>query len=230
MDGNGRWAESRGLPRIEGHARGVDSVRTVTRSCARLNVEALTLYSFSAENWGRPDQEVAALMSLLEHYLQAEREEILGNDIRLMHSGDVDRLPQSARAALFALEQETSRCQGMWLNLALSYGARQELVRAARLLAEQVQAGSRSLESLDEAALESVLYTAGLPELDLLVRTGGDYRLSNFLLWQVAYSELYVTDVAWPDFREPQLLAAIEEFNQRQRRYGLTGAQVEEQL
>tara|TARA_Y100001968_G_scaffold333054_1_gene393868 strand:+ start:969 stop:1478 length:510 start_codon:yes stop_codon:yes gene_type:complete len=169
-------------------------------------------------------------MSLLEHYLQAEREEILGNDIRLMHSGDVDRLPQSARAALFALEQETSRCQGMWLNLALSYGARQELVRAARLLAEQVQAGSRSLESLDEAALESVLYTAGLPELDLLVRTGGDYRLSNFLLWQVAYSELYVTDVAWPDFREPQLLAAIEEFNQRQRRYGLTGAQVEEQL
>ena len=228
MDGNGRWAQARALPRAQGHARGVDSVRTVTRACARLGVEALTLYSFSAENWGRPQAEVDVLMALLEHYLDAEREEILGNDIRLMHSGDVDALPASVQRALAALEEASSACKGMHLNLALSYGSRQELLRAFRSLALQVADGRRAIDSVDEAAVEAELYTAGLPELDLLVRTGGEMRISNFLLWQAAYSEIYVTDTPWPAFGEPELLAAIAEFNQRQRRFGLTGQQIED--
>jgi len=227
MDGNGRWAQSRGMQRVEGHARGVDSVRTITRACARLGVEALTLYSFSSENWGRPEAEVDALMSLLEHYLEAEREEILGNDIRLMHSGDTTALPASVQAALAALEQASSGCNGMRLNLALSYGSRQELLRAFKRLAGQIEAGQRDIDSIDEDAVEAELYTAGLPALDLLVRSGGEMRISNFLLWQAAYSEIYVTDTPWPDFGEEELLAAIAEFNQRQRRYGLTGQQIE---
>ncbi len=227
MDGNGRWAQSRGKQRVEGHARGVDSVRTITRACARLGVEALTLYSFSSENWGRPQDEVDALMSLLEHYLEAEREEILGNDIRLMHSGDTAALPASVQAALVALEQASSGCKGMRLNLALSYGSRQELIRAFKRLAEQIGAGRRDIYSIDEDAVEAELYTAGLPDLDLLIRSGGEMRISNFLLWQAAYSEIYVTDTPWPDFGEEELLAAIAEFNQRQRRYGLTGQQIE---
>ncbi len=218
MDGNGRWAQSRGKQRVEGHARGVDSVRTITRACARLGVEALTLYSFSSENWGRPQDEVDALMSLLEHYLEAEREEILGNDIRLMHSGDTAALPASVQAALVALEQASSGCKGMRLNLALSYGSRQELIRAFKRLAEQIGAGRRDIYSIDEDAVEAELYTAGLPDLDLLIRSGGEMRISNFLLWQAAYSEIYVTDTPWPDFGEEELLAAIAEFNQRQRR------------
>lgn len=227
MDGNGRWAQAREMERVQGHARGVESVRTVTRACARLGVEALTLYSFSSENWGRPEAEVEALMALLEHYLNSEREEILSNDIRLMHSGDISTLPLRVQEALAALEEASSDCQGMRLNLALSYGSRQELIRAFRCLARQVEAGQRDVLSVDEAAIEAELYTAGLPELDLLVRSGGEMRISNFLLWQAAYSEIYVTDTPWPDFGEAELLAAIAEFNQRQRRYGLTGQQIE---
>lgn len=227
MDGNGRWAQARGMQRVEGHARGVDSVRTITRVCARLGVEALTLYSFSFENWGRPEAEVGALMSLLEHYLEVEREEILSNDIRLMHSGDVSDLPASVQDALAALEEASSACEGMRLNLALSYGSRQELLRAFKRLAMQVNAGERDIESIDGDAVEAELYTAGLPDLDLLIRSGGEMRISNFLLWQAAYSEIYVTDTPWPDFGEEDLLAAIAEFNQRQRRYGLTGQQIE---
>ncbi len=230
MDGNGRWAQARGLQRVEGHARGVDSVRTVTRACARIGVEALTLYSFSSENWGRPEAEVDSLMSLLEYYLQSEREEILSNDIRLMHSGDTASLPVRVQSALAELEEASSACQGMRLNLALSYGSRQELLRAFRRLAEQVLEGRRDIESVDESSVEAELYTAGLPELDLLVRSGGEMRISNFLLWQAAYSEIYVTDTPWPDFGEAELLEAIAEFNKRQRRYGLTGKQIEDSL
>jgi undecaprenyl diphosphate synthase len=228
MDGNGRWAEARGLARVEGHARGVDSVRAITRACARLGVEALSLYSFSAENWGRPGAEVEALMELLRHYLLAERDEILGNDIRLMHSGDISQLPESVRAALLALEEESSNCKGMWLNLALSYGSRQELVRAFRRLAAEVVDGSLDIDSVTEQSITDKLYTAGLPDPDLLIRTGGEMRVSNFLLWQLAYSELYITETPWPEFGEVELMAAIDEFNQRQRRYGLTGSQIED--
>ncbi len=226
MDGNGRWAEAQGLARVQGHVRGVDSVRTVSRTCAGLGVEALTLYSFSAENWGRPRAEVEALMELLLHYLQAEREEILGNDIRLMHSGDIEQLPASVQDALWELEEASSDCKGMRLNLALSYGSRQELVRVFRDLAQSVSEGELSLDAIDESAIESRLDTAGLPDPDLLIRAGGEMRISNFLLWQLAYSELYVTPTPWPDFGEAELMEAISEFARRQRRYGLTGNQI----
>jgi len=228
MDGNGRWAEARGLQRVEGHARGVDSVRAITRACARLGVEALTLYSFSTENWGRPEGEVAALMELLRHYLRAEREELLENDIRLVHSGDIAQMPETVQAALREIESASSGCSGMRLNLALSYGSRQELLRAFKRLATEVAEGRMSLEDVTEEDIEAQLYTAGLPDPDLLIRSGGEMRISNFLLWQVAYSEIYVTETPWPEFGEEELMAAIAEFNKRQRRYGLTGVQVEE--
>ena len=227
MDGNGRWAKARGLARVAGHEEGARSVRKITRYCRRLGVQALTLYSFSTENWGRPDDEVTALMSLLLRYLVHEREEILGNDIRLMHSGQAERLPPDVQDALFQLERDSANCEGMVLNLALSYGSRQEILRAVRVLAERVARGELAPESIDEAALEQHLYTAGLPDPDLLIRTSGELRLSNFLLWQVAYAELYVTEQAWPDFREEQLDLALASFAGRQRRFGLTGEQIQ---
>lgn len=228
MDGNGRWAGARGLPRIKGHEEGVHSVRAVTRACRKLGVEALTLYSFSSENWGRPEDEVTALMSLLQHYLEAEREEILDNQIRLTHSGEVERLPESVQLGLRFLEGLSADNEGMVLNLALSYGSRQEILRAVRSLAGKVAGGELRAEDIDEARFGSELYTAGLPDPDLVIRTSGELRLSNFLLWQVAYSELYVTPVPWPEFREEQLEEALAEFSRRQRRFGLTGQQIED--
>jgi undecaprenyl diphosphate synthase len=227
MDGNGRWAEGQGLPRVAGHEEGARSVRKITRYCRRLGVEALTLYSFSTENWGRPEDEVTALMGLLLTYLVQEREEILGNDIRLMHSGQAERLPPHVQDALFQLERDSADCEGMVLNLALSYGSRQEILRAVQGVAQRVADGELAVADIDEEALESHLYTAGLPDPDLVVRTSGELRLSNFLLWQIAYAEIYVTDVAWPDFREEQLDAALAAYTQRQRRFGLTGEQVQ---
>lgn len=226
MDGNGRWAQAQGLPRVAGHEAGARSVRAITRYCRKLGVEAITLYSFSTENWGRPDDEVAALMGLLLQYLVQEREEILGNDIRLMHSGQAERLPDHVQEALFQLERDSEDCEGMVLNLALSYGSRQEILRAVRAVAQQVADGELRPDDIDEATLEQHLYTAALPDPDLVIRTSGELRLSNFLLWQVAYAELYVTDDAWPDFREAQLDVALEAFARRQRRFGLTGEQV----
>ncbi len=227
MDGNGRWANSRGLARVRGHEEGVHSVRAITRACRKLGVEVLTLYSFSSENWGRPEDEVSALMQLLVHYLDSERDEIIENRIRLTHCGEIERLPDDVQAGLGFLEGLSAGNEGMVLNLALSYGARQEIVGAARALAERVAAGTLRCEDIDEAALESGLGTAGLPDPDLVIRTSGEMRLSNFLLWQVAYSELYVTDVPWPEFREEQLDEALAEYSRRQRRFGLTGAQLE---
>ncbi len=227
MDGNGRWAEAQGLPRVAGHEEGARSVRTITRYCRKLGVEAVTLYSFSTENWGRPDDEVTALMGLLLRYLVQEREEILGNDIRLVHSGQAERLPPGVQEALFELERDSADCEGMVLNLALSYGSRQEILRAVQAVATEVADGSLSVDDIDEAALERHLYTAGLPDPDLLIRTSGEMRLSNFLLWQIAYAELYVTQTPWPAFREEQLDAALADFARRQRRFGLTGEQVE---
>ncbi|HCP46080.1 MAG TPA: isoprenyl transferase [Deltaproteobacteria bacterium] len=226
MDGNGRWARSRGLARVQGHAEGVNSVRTVTRACRRLGVQALTLYSFSTENWGRPDGEVSALMELLAHYLEAERDEILSNGIRLTHCGEIERLPDGVQKLLLDLEEQSKDGDGMVLNLALSYGARQEILRAVRMLAAEVKSERITLDEIDEDLLSSSLYTAELPDPDLVIRTGGESRLSNFLLWQVAYSEFYVTTTSWPDFREPDLQLALDDFRGRQRRYGLTGQQV----
>jgi undecaprenyl diphosphate synthase len=205
----------------------VHSVRAITRLCRELGVEVLTLYSFSSENWGRPEDEVSALMQLLVHYLESERDEIVDNRIRLTHCGEIERLPEEVQAGLRFLEGLSESNQGMVLNLALSYGSRQEITRAARALAERVAAGTLRPEDIDEAALQSGLDTAGLPDPDLVIRTSGEMRLSNFLLWQVAYSEIYVTDVPWPEFREEQLREALAEYSKRQRRFGLTGDQLE---
>jgi undecaprenyl diphosphate synthase len=221
MDGNGRWAEARGLSRIAGHREGSESVRAVTREARKLGIEALTLYAFSAQNWARPPDEVAALMQLLAEFLDSERAEIMDNAIRLGAIGELERLPSFVRERLDRLARESAQNRGMALTLALSYDARQEIVQAARRAVEE--APERAL-SQDE--LEARLWTAGLPPLDLLVRTSGERRISNFLLWQCAYAELAFCDVLWPDFRELELLQTIGEFQSRERRFGLTGAQV----
>jgi undecaprenyl diphosphate synthase len=221
MDGNGRWAEARGLPRIAGHREGAEAVRAVTRAARRIGVEALTLYAFSTENWGRPEPEVGALMHLLAEFLESERGEMMRSSIRLNAIGDLARLPARVREKLAAVRAETASNRGMTLTLALSYGGRQELVQAAK------RAAAAKGAALEAADLEAELWTAGLPELDLLVRTSGERRISNFLLWQCAYAELVFTDVLWPDFRDAELLSAIAEFQTRERRFGMTGAQVD---
>jgi undecaprenyl diphosphate synthase len=220
MDGNGRWAEQRGLPRIAGHREGSEAVRAVTRAARRIGIEALTLYAFSAENWARPYAEVKALMQLLAEYLDSERAEMMENDVRLNAIGELDRLPSIVADRLAAARAETAGNRGLVLTLALSYGGRQELVQAARAAAA---AKGPALEAED---LEAALWTRGLPELDLLVRTSGERRISNFLLWQCAYAELHFSDVLWPDFRDAALFEAVADYQGRQRRFGLTGAQL----
>ncbi len=220
MDGNGRWAESRDLPRVAGHRAGAESVRAITRAARRIGIEALTLYAFSTENWGRPEPEVGALMHLLADFLESERGEMMRNAIRLNAIGDLERLPPAVREKLASVRAETALNGGMTLTLALSYGGRQELVQAARCAAAAKGA------ALEAADLEAGLWTAGLPELDLLVRTSGERRISNFLLWQCAYAELVFTEVLWPDFRDAELFAVLVEYQARERRFGMTGAQV----
>jgi undecaprenyl diphosphate synthase len=222
MDGNGRWAEQRGLPRVAGHREGAESVRDVTRTARRLGLPALTLYAFSAENWGRPEPEVVALMALLAEFLEAERPEMMENGIRLNAIGELTRLPAVVRQKLDEVRAETAANAGMTLTLALSYGGRQEIVAAAR----QAAAGRPDFGA-DE--LEAALWTAGLPELDLLVRTSGERRISNFLLWQCAYAELSFAEELWPDFRGPELVRAVADFQGRRRRFGLTDAQLDPQ-
>jgi len=226
MDGNGRWATGRGLPRIAGHEAGAESVRDITRACRSWGVQALTLYSFSTENWKRPAEEVAGLMALLGRYLLQERAEILENNIRLTTIGDTERLPLAVRASLKELMSASKANTGMVLNLALSYGGRAEILDAARKLAKKVSTGRMRVEQIDESAFAAELQTAGLPDPDLVVRTSGEFRVSNFLLWQLAYAEFYVTDTLWPDFRRDELRRAFESFGSRERRFGLTGAQV----
>jgi undecaprenyl diphosphate synthase len=226
MDGNGRWAERRGLDRIQGHRAGIESVRAVVRAAHELGVGVLTLYAFSTENWSRPKGEVDALMGLLEHYLEAEIDELHRNGVRLRAIGRLERLPEAARAKLDEAIARTRDNAEMTVVFALSYGGRTEIVDAARRLARDVEQGKLDPESLDEKIFASYLYEPEVPDPDLLIRTGGDARVSNFLLWQIAYSELHVTDVMWPDFRKSHLVEAIGEFQQRERRYGLTSEQV----
>jgi undecaprenyl diphosphate synthase len=220
MDGNGRWAEARSLPRVAGHREGAEAVRAVVRCARRIGLPALTLYAFSLQNWGRPEDEVGALMSLLSRFLEGERGEMMRNGIRLNAIGDLARLPAGVRAKLAEVRAETAGNAAMTLTLALSYGGREEIVQAAR------RAAAEQGPALSEADLDRCLWTAGLPELDLLVRTSGEKRISNFLLWQCAYAELHFTDALWPDFRDAELLRAIADFQGRERRFGLTGAQV----
>ncbi len=220
MDGNGRWARARGLPRYRGHIAGMTSVRDVVEGAVEAGVRVLTLYAFSQENWNRPRREVAALMRLLRHYLIREREELRERGVEVRVLGELDRLPPGARAAVAAMEEATRGGRAMRLNLMVSYSGRAELVRACRRLAERVQAGALTADAVDEAAIEGELYTSGLADPDLLIRTSGEQRISNFLLWQLAYTELYLSPVLWPDFRREHFFAAIEEYQKRERRFG----------
>jgi len=226
MDGNGRWAKRRGLPRIEGHRKGADSVREVTRSARELGIKALTLYAFSSQNWDRPIEEVRMLMALLRDYLVDERPEILDNDIRLTTIGNVDRLPDFVREPLFALKADSANNTGMTLCLALSYGGRETIVDAARNLVTRVLAGEIREQDVNELSFGEALCTNALPPLDLVIRTSGEQRLSNFLLWEAAYAELYFTDTMWPDFKRADLMDAIATYQGRERRFGLTSEQV----
>lgn len=227
MDGNGRWARSQGLPRLAGHRAGAESVRAIVRAARKRGIEVLTLYSFSTENWGRPEDEVEGLMELLAQYLREELDELLDNGIRLRAIGELDRLPPEVRALLGGVMAATADNKGLTLVLALSYGSRAEIRSAVSEIARAVRDGRLELEDIDDSLISAALYTSGLPDPDLLIRTSGEMRLSNFLLWQLAYAELYVTDVSWPDFRESHLDAALATFGGRQRRFGKTGEQVE---
>lgn len=220
MDGNGRWAQARGLPRAAGHREGVATVRRIVTESRRLGLEALTLYSFSSENWKRPAEEVAALMFLCCEFLRIERPTMLREDIRFRRIGRREGLPEEVLAELDETERATAHCSGLTLCLALNYGSRTEIADAARSLAREVAAGQRTPESIDEAAFASHLYTAGVPDPDLLLRTAGEMRVSNYLLWQISYAELHVTEVLWPDFREADFHRAIADFAGRSRRFG----------
>jgi len=220
MDGNGRWAGKRHLPRVAGHQAGVESVRSTVETCARLHIPALTLYAFSAENWKRPQQEVGFLMRLLRHYLRAELDTLNRNNIRLQSIGRQKDLPATVREDLEWARAATSGNTGMILTLALNYGARAELVDAVRSIVADARQGGLELEQIDEKLIQSRLYTANLPDPDLLIRTSGEMRVSNFLLWQIAYAEFWVTPVLWPDFRRPELLQALVEYQKRDRRFG----------
>jgi undecaprenyl diphosphate synthase len=226
MDGNGRWASRRGQPRIFGHREGAKSVREVVRAAREIGISALTLFAFSEQNWDRPPDEVDALMELLYKYVLEEHDEIMQNSIRLVAIGALDRLPNLVREPLFGLIDESKENRGMALCLALSYGGREDILGAARRLAEEVRAGRIDPDEINEVTFEVRLATAQLPPLDLLIRTSGEFRLSNFLLWQTAYAELYFTEVMWPDFRREHLLEALESYRQRERRFGLTAEQL----
>jgi undecaprenyl diphosphate synthase len=226
MDGNGRWAQLRGKPRLEGHRVGAESVRDITRASRELGIEALTLYAFSSQNWARPASEVKGLMELLRDYLRDERSEIMDNGIRLEALGDIERLPAFVREPLEELRAASRGNSGMVLNLALSYGGRESIARAARQAISDVAAGNLRVEDLDCDRLGSYLPTAKLPTLDLLIRTSGEQRVSNFMLWEVAYAELMFVDINWPDFRRNHLYECLDAYAARERRFGLTSAQL----
>jgi undecaprenyl diphosphate synthase len=220
MDGNGRWAQARGLPRIDGHSRGVQSVRTAIEECCRLGLEQLTLYCLSVENWKRPQPELDFLMALLHKYLLAERVEIMEQNIRFTTIGRRQGLPPAVLREIDENIRLSRDNTGMMLTLAINYGGRAELVDALRILAEQVQRGTLSPDDLDEAAVSDALYTAGMPDPDLLIRTAGEMRVSNFLLWQISYAELWVTEKCWPDFDAATLHDALRNYAGRTRRFG----------
>jgi undecaprenyl diphosphate synthase len=220
MDGNGRWAKKRLLPRVAGHRAGVEAVRATVDTCARLGIGVLTLYAFSVENWKRPPFEIEALMTFLKEYLRKELDNIHRENIKFQTIGRTHELDDSVQRELRAAIDKTADNTGMVLNVALNYGGRVELVDACRKLLEKCLREGRAPESISEAELGRQLYTAGLPDPDLLIRTSGELRISNFLLWQIAYAEIYVTETLWPDFRRPDLFAAIVDYQKRERRYG----------
>ncbi|GIX48692.1 MAG: isoprenyl transferase [Candidatus Tectimicrobiota bacterium] len=226
MDGNGRWAQQRNLPRNAGHRAGVQSVDEIVSTCRRLGIPALTLFALSTENLERPRTEVRVLMRILQYYLRKEIERMYQENIRFNTIGDLSVLPPAAQRLIAEAKRRTAGCDGMIFTLALGYGAHAEIVRATRRLAEEVQQGRLRAEDIDEALFAAHLDTAGLPDVDFLIRTSGEQRLSNFLLWQLAYAELYFTPVLWPDFRSDHLLLALLDYQKRERRFGLTKEQL----
>jgi undecaprenyl diphosphate synthase len=226
MDGNGRWARQRGLPRIAGHQQGVVAVTEVVDACARQDVRYLSLFAFSSENWGRPRLEVDALMLLLLEYLASQRQKMLDNGIRLRVIGDLSRMTEAVQQALAETEKATSAGHGLTLVLALSYGGRDEILRAVRRIIAQVKAGELDPDGLNADTFAACLDLADMPPADLMIRTSGEMRISNFLLWQAAYTELYFTDVLWPDFNLEELNKAFADYYQRRRRFGLTDEQL----
>ena len=228
MDGNGRWALKRRLPRVAGHRAGVEAVRGVVRSCASMDIEALTLFAFSSENWRRPKTEVGLLMELFVTALQREAKRLHNNNVRLQVVGDLDRFSSRLQKEIAAAEALTAENDGLRLLIAANYGGRWDVVQAARKLAKQAVEGEVKADEIDETHFESFLSLKDVPEPDLFIRTGGEQRISNFLLWHLAYSELYFTDILWPDFDDAVLEDAISSFSKRQRRFGRTGEQVEQ--
>lgn len=226
MDGNGRWAKKRGMLRIFGHENGTKSVRKVVEASAQLGIKNLTLYAFSTENWNRPKIEVQTLMNLLIKSLKKELKTLTENNIRLNSIGNIDRLPESAKRELLEVINKTSQNTHMTLTLALSYGSREELVSAVKSIADKVKNNIISLDDIDESIINQHLYTHNLPDVDLLIRTSGEHRISNFLLWQIAYAELFFVDVLWPDFTEEHLYEAIISYQKRERRFGKTSEQL----
>ena len=220
MDGNGRWAKERGLPRLEGHRSGAESVREVMEACIELGVEYLTLYAFSSENWSRPETEVSALMSLLNRFLEEKAKDLDRQQVRLQAIGQLDRLPEKTRALIERIKARTANHKKMTLVLALSYGGREEIVTAARSLATDAVAGTITPEQIDAELFASRLQTAGIPDPDLLVRTSGEMRVSNFLLWQISYAEIVIVKKFWPDFRQGDLFETVKEYQRRHRRFG----------
>ncbi len=226
MDGNGRWANLRGLPRIHGHMEGSANVRAITTHCARLHLDQLTVYGFSAENWRRPKAEVDALMGLYQEYLVKERETVMDNDVRLVQIGRREELPDTVLHELDVTQEMSRDNKGLTLCLAINYGARDEIVDAVRAIAAKVKGGALKPGEIDAACIGEHLYTAGMPEPDLLIRTAGEMRISNFLLWQISYAELYVTDVLWPDFGKEELNEAIRAYARRDRRFGTVSTDI----
>lgn len=222
MDGNGRWAKKRSWRRIQGHEQGAETVRMIVRTSREAGIRVLTLYAFSTENWQRPEKEIKALMRLLKKFLKTEAAEMMKTNIRLEAIGQVDRLPEDVVQELNRVSQLTATNEGMCLNLALSYGARSEIVRMARHLATDMVEEKITPEDIDEAMVSDHLYTAGLPDPDVLIRTSGEMRISNFLLWQIAYSEIFVTETLWPDFSKEEYLSILDAYQRRDRRFGKT--------
>jgi undecaprenyl diphosphate synthase len=220
MDGNGRWAGKRGLPRTSGHSAGVKSVRKVVEAASEVGVEYLTLYTFSIENWNRPKDEVASLMELLSRTTLEELDDLMENNVRLIATGRIDELPVIRRRVLKSAIKKTSRNTGLTLNLALNYGGRTEIIDAVQKVIKDIQKGKLAPKSIDIDKFSSYLYTAGLPDPDLLIRTSGEMRLSNFLIWQTSYTEIYITETLWPDFDKADFLAALQDYIKRDRRFG----------
>jgi len=226
MDGNGRWAKRRGLTRIFGHQKGIQSVRDVVKTSRELGIKWLTLYAFSEENWKRPQYEIKALMNLLTRYLTTELKEMLDNGIRLLSIGQTEKLPPEVQRTLWQTIEKTARNKEMNLTLALSYGGRQEIVWAVKNMLKDIEKATLNIKQITEERLSRYLYTSNIPDPDLLIRTSGEYRISNFLLWQIAYAEIFISPVLWPDFHKERYMEALLDYQKRERRFGSTGEQI----